>query len=241
MDEKKLLNSIFGGGYVDTDMFSDIDIDGRIRMPKPIARDVNHGYTKAEATMMVADGSMVQKALEVCNNEVTNQITKQLGDQIREYLDDYFEHLGAYQLLEDPSQISGANYIGLQEAIQFLGIPNKVNLVYDNQNYTASGGFLMPYYNDGAHAEFDIPGPDPFDGNLAAFTVVSTARGSFNLEDLRDTYTFEFRIAFETVPKYVDITFRMRYTDELRDYIPNITAMYEHIKNGRNNPGGMRL
>ena len=213
---------------MDTDMF---------KAPKCISHDTNHGYIKAEAAIMVANGSMAQKALEIYHGEFVNEITQRLGDQIREYFNDYFEHLGAYQMLEESSQVSDANYIGLQEAIQILGIPNKVNIVYDTLNYSASGGFLMPYYN-GACTEIDIPGPSPFDGRLAAFDIVSTARGSVNIDDIGGSYTFECRVAFETVPKYVDITFRMPYTDDLRDYIPNIEAMYWHLKDAKRFPNG---
>lgn len=225
-------HSTYGGGYVDTDSF---------KLPKHVSDDVDHGYISGETTMSTANGSLGLSAMEQKKEEIVNRVAEKISDGLREALIKYFEDLGAFRDLEIPGTVSETNYIGLQEAIQFLGIPNKVDLVFDTVQYSAEGGFLMPYYN-GSARETTVPGPDPcHGGNLADITTTVDVKNMRDEQSLYTTYVFEVNVAFETVPKYVDITFRMRYTDELKAYIPNITAMYEHIKSGRNNPGGMRL
>lgn len=225
-------HSTYGGGYVDTDSF---------KLPKYVSDDVDHGYISGETTMSTANDSLGLSAMEQKQDEIVDRVAEKISDVLRKEMIEYFEALGAFRNLETPGTVSEANYIGLQEAIQLLGIPNKVDLVFDTVQYSADGGFLMPYYN-GSARETTVPGPDPYHGgNLAGVTTTIDVKDIRNEQSLYTSYRFTANVAFETVPKYVDITFRMRYTDELRDYIPNITAMYEHIKNGRNNPGGMRL
>lgn len=183
--------------------------------------------------MSVANGSQSASAMNHEQYEIVDRVAARLSDDLREVLIKYFEDLGAFKELEVPGSVSEANYIGLQEAIQFLGIPNKVDLVFDTVQYSAEGGFLMPYYN-GAARETTVPGPDPcHGGNLADITTTVDVKDMCNEQSLYTSYVFSVKVAFETVPKYIDITFRMRYTDELKYYIPNITAMYEHLKCGR--------
>lgn len=195
--------------------------------------DVNHGYIEGQTMLHVTDNSPIDNAMEQKQNEIIDKVAEKISDGLREALIKYFEDLGAFRDLEMPGTVSEANYIGLQEAIQFLGIPNKVDLVFDIVQYSAEGGFLMPYYN-GSARETTVPGPDPcHGGNLADITTTVDVKDIRNEGSLYTSYKFTVNVAFETVPKYVDITFRMRYTDELKAYIPNITAMYEHLKCGR--------
>lgn len=204
--------------------------------PKPkLAKinDVNHGYIEGQTMFHAADNSPIDNVMEQKQDEIVDRVAEKISDVLRKEMIEYFEALGAFRNLETPGTVSEANYIGLQEAIQLLGIPNKVDLVFDTVQYSAEGGFLMPYYN-GSARETTVPGPDPcHGGNLADITTTVDVKNMWNEESLYTSYAFTVHAAFETVPKYVDITFRMRYTDELKDYIPNITAMYEHLKCGR--------
>lgn len=216
--------SAYGGGYVDTDMFTS---------SKYISNNINRGFISRNTTMSTANGSIGLSVMEQKQDEIVDRVAEKISDVLRKEMIEYFEALGAFRNLEMPGTVSEANYIGLQEAIQFLGVPNKVDLVFDTVQYSAEGGFLMPYYN-GSARETTVPGPDPFHGgNLADITTTVDVKSMRNEQSLYTSYTFTVNVAFETVPKYVDITFRMPYTDELRDYIPNITAMYEHLKCGR--------
>lgn len=222
-DWNRFLNDMYGAGVM-----------GKLKPPpKPTCKDVNHGYITGETTMSTANGSIGLSAMEQKKDEIVNRVAEKISDDLREALIKYFEDLGAFKALEVPGSVSEANYIGLQEAIQFLGIPNKVDLVFDTVQYSAEGGFLMPYYN-GSARETAVPGPDPcHEGNLADITTTVDVKDIRNEQSLYTSYRFTVNAAFETVPKYIDITFRMRYTDELKHYIPNITAMYEHLKCGR--------
>lgn len=214
----------YGGGYVDTDMFTS---------SKYISNDINHGYISGETTMSTANGSLGLSAMEQKKAEIANRVAEKICDELRKGFIEHFEQLGAFRDLEIPGTVSEANYIGLQEAIQFLGVPNKVDLVFDTVQYSAEGGFLMPYYT-GITRETTVPDLGPcHGGNLADITTTVDVKTLEDPQCLYTSYRFTANVAFETVPKYVDITFRMRYTDELRDYIPNITAMYEHLKCGR--------
>lgn len=204
--------------------------------PKPkLAKinDVNHGYIEGQTLFHAADNSPIDNVMEQKQDEIVDRVAEKISDVLRKEMIEYFEALGAFRNLEMPGTVSEANYIGLQEAIQFLGIPNKVDLVFDTVQYSAEGGFLMPYYN-GSARETTVPGPDPcHGGNLADITTTVDVKTLEDPQCLCTSYRFTANVAFETVPKYVDITFRMPYTDELRDYIPNIAAMYEHLKCGR--------
>lgn len=212
------------GGYVGTDMFTS---------PKYISNDIDHGFISGNTTMSTANGSLGLSVIEQKQDEIVDRAAEKISDVLRKEMIEYFEALGAFRKLEVPGTVSEANYIGLQEAIQLLGIPNEVDLVFDTIQYSAEGGFLMPYYN-GSTRETTVPGPDPcHGGNLADITTAIDVKSMRDEQSLYTSYVFTVNVAFETVPKYVDITFRMRYTDELKDYIPNITAMYEHLKCGR--------
>lgn len=201
--------------------------------PKPTRNDVDHGYIAGETMMTTANGSLDLSVMEQKKDKIADRVAEKISDDLRKVLIKYFEDIGAYRNLEIPGTVSEANYIGLQEAIQFLGIPNKVDLVFDTAQYSAEGGFLMPYYN-GSARETTVPGPDPcHGGNLADITTTVDVKDMRDEQSLYTSYRFTVNVAFETVPKYVDITFRMQYTDELKAYIPNITAMYEHLKCGR--------
>lgn len=201
--------------------------------PKPVTTDVDHGHVSGKTGLSVPMNSPMDKAMGNELYEIACAVADKIGDDLRGAFIKYFEDLGAFRDLEIPGTVSEANYIGLQEAIQFLGVPNKVDLVFDTVQYSAEGGFLMPYYT-GVAKETTVPGPDPcHGGNLADIATVIDAKKVQDEMSLLTTYKFTVHTAFETVPKYVDITFRMPYTDELKHYIPNITAMYEHLKCGR--------
>lgn len=201
---KSFLNSFYGGGYVDTDI-------------KPYAAGGS-----IEAT--VRYDSVRDLKLDVYDTDEGEQqaVIKDLGERIAKNLAELLtKDEKLLREFVDPNQVSNVNPTGLMEAIQTLGLPYDYKLVLGSSmtntamySYAArmSGLQITPAWQDK-------------EGRLA---LEIKDRENLDMVNITDR-----AVTAETNRAFVDFTFRLPLTDELRAYLPEIKDRYETVKRVR--------
>lgn len=149
------------------------------------------------------------------NNLIVKCLCGRLAEDIYEKLRD--EERSTFDISKREA-ISEANPVGLMEAIQILGPPLEMRIT-------------RPAL---------VPNPvreDSFKG-LTSGAVCTTPYGTMRADifDVGRPYENTLqrtRISFSYPAEYVDFTFRLPLTDELRAYLPEIKDRYETVKRVR--------
>lgn len=201
---KSFLNSFYSGGYVDTDI-----------------RPYGAGGS-IEAT--VRYDSVRDLKLDVYNTDdgekqaVIKDLSERIAKSLAELLTKDEKLLWEFV---DPDQVSDANPTGLMEAIQTLGLPYDYKLVLgSSMTNTAMHSYVAKM------AGLQItPALQDKEGRLAL--------GIRDRENLDIVCFTDRAVTSETNRAFVDFTFRLPLTDELRAYLPEIKDRYETVKRVR--------
>lgn len=201
---KSFLNSIYGGGCADTDML----------------HYGEGGLIKAN----VKYDSVRDLKLDPYNTMLENQqaaieaLSKRIAKNLAELLTKDEKLLCEFV---DPEQVSDANPTGLLEAIQTLGLPHDYKLVMGSDMHSSDEiEFLTKRAN--------IPIVPVMQDKEGRFVLGIKDRE--NIDDMRFT---DRAVTAETGRAFVDFTFRLPLTDELKAYLPEIKDRYETVKRVR--------
>lgn len=201
---KSFLNSFYGGGYVDTDI-RPFGAGGSI---EATARYDSVRDLKLDAYN--TDDGEKQAVIKDLSERIAKSLAELLTKDeklLREFV--------------DPNQVSDANPTGLMEAIQTLGLPYDYKLVL---------GSSMPntvmYSYAAKTADLQItPALQDKEGHLVLEIK--------DRENLDMVYLTDRAVTAKTHRAFVDFTFRLPLTDELRAYLPEIKDRYETVKRVR--------
>lgn len=201
---KSFLNSFYGGGYVDTDI-----------------RPYGAGGS-IEATARY--DSVRDLKLDVYNMDdgekqaVIKDLSERIAKSLAELLTKDEKLLREFV---DPNQVSDVNPTGLLEAIQTLGLPHDYKLVMGSDMHSSDEiEFLTKRAN--------IPIVPVMQDKEGRFVLGIKDRE--NIDDMRFT---DRAVTAETGRAFVDFTFRLPLTDDLRAYLPEIKDRYETVKRVR--------
>jgi hypothetical protein len=201
---KSFLNSFYGGGYVDTDI-------------KPLGAGGS-----VEAT--VKYDSVRDLKLDVYTMEqgerqaVIEALSEHIAKKLAELLTKDEKLLCKFV---DPKQVSDVNPTGLLEAIQTLGLPHEYKLVFGSDETSSD-------YIKSLSKSAGIPITPVMQDEEGRFVLGIKDRENIDMMRLTDR-----SVTANNYRAFVDFTFRLPLTDELRAYLPEIKDRYETVKRVR--------
>lgn len=121
----------------------------------------------------------------------------------------------------DPDNVSKANPTGLLEAIQTLGLPHDYKLVFGSSTKSSDDIKALSKLAG-------IPITPVLQDEAGLFVLGTKDRENIDVVHLTDR-----AVTAKTHRAFVDFTFRLPLTDELRAYLPEIKDRYETVKRVR--------
>lgn len=203
-NSKSFLNSYYGGGYVDTDML--------------------HYGEGGSIKAKVNYDSVRDLKLDAYNTEqgerqaVIKALSERIAKKLAELLTKDEKFLCEFV---DPDSVSKTNPTGLLEAIQTLGLPHDYKLVLGSSVVSSD---MVKFYAKSIGSQM-TPAVQDEAGRLA---IAIRDRENIDVVHLTDR-----AVTAQTNRAFVDFTFRLPLTDELRAYLPEIKDRYETIKRVR--------
>lgn len=201
---KSFLNSFYGGGYVDTDL-------------------LHYGEGGSIKAVDKYD-SVRDLKLDVYNSDEGEQqaVIKALSERIAKNLAELLTK-DEKLLCEfvDPDNVSKANPTGLLEAIQILGLPHDYKLVFGS-------GMVSSDEIEASTKRAGMPIVPVMQDKRGRFVMGIRDRENIDVMHLTDR-----AVAADNYRAFVDFTFRLPLTDELRAYLPEIKDRYEIVKRVR--------